>query len=148
MQALPVVKVNTYKERLYFNAAPLTSFTAPAPDGAAGVSRAIKVFAAHTGFLFKTDKHVKLLSAEANRRLSAPPGPIEAVGGGSQPSLVSAKASTQLSKPMSRVAVLIHADKMADGHPEAPSSACASTTPSRRRCARRSRSPTTAARSR
>ena len=121
VQALPVVKVNTYKERLYFNAAPLTSFTTPAPDaGADGVSRAVKVFAAHTSFLFKTDKHVKLLSAEATRRLSAPPGPVEAVGGGSQPSLVSAKASTQLSKPMSRVAVLIHADKMADGHPEAP----------------------------
>ena len=123
VQALPVVKVNMYKERLYFNAAPLTSFTTPTPDADAdadGVSRAVKVFAAHTSFLFKTDKHVKLLSAEATRRLSAPPGPIEAVGGGSQPSLVSAKASTQLSKPMSRVAVLIHADKMAGGHPEAP----------------------------
>ena len=123
VQALPVVKVNTYKERLYFNAAPLTSFTAPAPNadaGVDGVSRAVKVFAAHTSFLFKTDKHVKLLSTEATRRLSAPSGPVEAVGGGLQPSLVSAKASTQLSKPMSRVAVLIHADKMADGHPEAP----------------------------
>ena len=122
VQALPVVKVNTNKERLYFNAAPLTSFTAPAdlPDETAGVSRAIKVFAAHTGFLFKTDKHVKLLSVEANRRLSAPSGPIEAVGGGSQPLLVSTKASTQLSKPMSRVAVLIHADKMANGPSEAP----------------------------
>ena len=122
VQALPIVKVNPYKGRLYFNAAPLPSFTpaaAASPDEAAGVSRAMQLLAVHTGLLFKFGKRVKLLSTEA-RHLGAPPGPVETMGGGVQDTLVSAKVSTQVSQSMSRVAVLIHADKMVGAPPEAP----------------------------
>lgn len=121
---LPCVKANTSNDRLYFNPMPITSFTS-APlqhEGAEAEAeaQAIKAFAAQTSFLFKSEKLCKLLSTEAARRLQAPTGPVERVSGGTQSKLVPSPVSTQLSKPLSRVAVLINADKMTTATAEAP----------------------------